>query len=35
MFGMREMCLVKRPQHLLTVPQPVHAGKSDIFQQLT
>lgn len=35
MFGMREMCLVRRPQHLLTVPQPVHAGKSDIFEQLT
>lgn len=33
MFGMKEMYLVRRPQHLLTDPQTVHAGKSDIFEE--
>lgn len=32
-FGMKEMYLVRRPQHLLTDPQTVRAGKSDILEQ--
>lgn len=33
MFGMKEMRPVRRPQHLLTAPLTVHAGKSDTFEQ--
>lgn len=33
MFGMEEMCPIRRPQHLLTAPLTLYAGKSDIFEQ--